>query len=116
MATHSSILAWKIPWIEKPGGLQSLMSQRIRHDWAHTHVTSPRINKTDALAGNFLGPDSKVKSATKSSGGYSWHLKSSGDHREEEGEKRGRDKGRKRERNTEKRGWMWWLQEKITEL
>ena len=33
MATHSSILAWKIPWIEKPGRLQSMGSQRVRHDW-----------------------------------------------------------------------------------
>ena len=32
MATHSSILAWKIPWTEKPGGLQSMGSQRIGHD------------------------------------------------------------------------------------
>ena len=34
MATHRSILAWKIPWMEKPGGLQSMWSQRVRHDWA----------------------------------------------------------------------------------
>ena len=34
MATHSSILAWRIPWTEEPGGLQSMGSQRIRHDWA----------------------------------------------------------------------------------
>ena len=32
MATHSSILAWRIPWTEKPGGLQSMGSQRIGHD------------------------------------------------------------------------------------
>ena len=32
MATHSSILAWRIPWTEQPGGLQSVGSQRIRHD------------------------------------------------------------------------------------
>ena len=32
MATHSSILAWKIPWTEKPGRLQSMGSQRVRHD------------------------------------------------------------------------------------
>ena len=37
MATHSSILAWRIPWIEKPGGLQSLGSQRVRHDLGHTN-------------------------------------------------------------------------------
>ena len=32
MATHSSILAWKIPWMEEPGGLQSMWSQRVGHD------------------------------------------------------------------------------------
>ena len=32
MATHSSILAWRIPWTEEPGGLQSMESQRVRHD------------------------------------------------------------------------------------
>ena len=34
MATHSSILAWRIAWTEEPGGLQSLGSQRIRHTLA----------------------------------------------------------------------------------
>ena len=32
MATHSSILAWRIPWTEEPGGLQIMRSQRVRHD------------------------------------------------------------------------------------
>ena len=32
MATHASTLAWKIPWTEEPGRLQSMGSQRIRHD------------------------------------------------------------------------------------
>ena len=32
MATHSSILAWKIPWMVEPGRLQSMGSQRVRHD------------------------------------------------------------------------------------
>ena len=32
MATHSSILAWRIPWTEEPGGLQSMGSQGVRHD------------------------------------------------------------------------------------
>ena len=45
MATHSSILAWKIPWTEEPGGLQSMGSQRVRYDWA----TSLRF--TSALRG-----------------------------------------------------------------
>ena len=34
MATHSSILAWRIPWTEEPGRLQSMGSQRVGHDWA----------------------------------------------------------------------------------
>ena len=34
MATHSSILAWRIPWMEEPGGLKSTGSQRVGHDWA----------------------------------------------------------------------------------
>ena len=34
MATHSSILAWKIPWTEEPGWLLSMGSQRVRHNWA----------------------------------------------------------------------------------
>ena len=32
MATHSSILAWRIPWTEEPSGLQSMGLQRVRHD------------------------------------------------------------------------------------
>ena len=32
MVTHSNILAWRIPWMEKPGGLQSAGSQRVGHD------------------------------------------------------------------------------------
>ena len=37
MATHSSILAWEIPWAEEPGGLQSMGLKRVRHD----RVTEP---------------------------------------------------------------------------
>ena len=40
MATHSSVLAWRIPRTEEPGGLQSMGSHRVRHDWsslAHVH-------------------------------------------------------------------------------
>ena len=36
MATHSSTLAWKIPWTEEPDRLQSMGSQRVGHDWAHS--------------------------------------------------------------------------------
>ena len=41
MATHSSVLAWRIPWTEEPGGLQSTGLQRVRHDW----VTSLHSDK-----------------------------------------------------------------------
>ena len=43
MATHSSIIAWKISWTEEPGGLQSIGLQKVRHDrvtntqWVHTN-------------------------------------------------------------------------------
>ena len=43
MAPHSSILAWKIPWTEEPGRLQSMGSQRVRHDRVTSfHFTSLR--------------------------------------------------------------------------
>ena len=46
MATHSSILAWKMPWTEEPGRLQSMGSQRVRHDLVcvhtHTHTHTER--------------------------------------------------------------------------
>ena len=43
IATHSSILAWRIPWTEEPGGLQSMRLQRDGHDraiktYTHTHT------------------------------------------------------------------------------
>ena len=38
MATHSSTLAWKIPWMEDPGRLQSIGLQRVGHDWATPHI------------------------------------------------------------------------------
>ena len=36
MATHSSVLAWRIPWTEEPGGLQSMGSHRVGRDWPST--------------------------------------------------------------------------------
>ena len=40
MTTHSSILAWRIPWTEDPGGVQSMGSQRVEHnqETEHTHT------------------------------------------------------------------------------
>ena len=45
MATHSSILAWKIPCTEKPGGLQSMGLQRVKHDWATEHARIQPLKK-----------------------------------------------------------------------
>ena len=54
--THSSILAWKIPWTEEPGGLQSMESQRVRHNDA---------------TNTFTFTDEKLKKVAKTSGLYS---------------------------------------------
>ena len=40
LATHSSILAWRIPWTEELGGLQSVQSGNVRHDWVTKHSTA----------------------------------------------------------------------------
>ena len=50
MAPHSSTLAWKIPWMEEPGRLQSMGSLRFRHDWA----TSLSLSCTGEGNGNLL--------------------------------------------------------------
>ena len=49
MAAHSSILAWRIPWTEEPGGLQSMALRRVGHNQAsnthaYTHSMSKRMN------------------------------------------------------------------------
>ena len=46
MATHSSVLAWKIPWTEEPGGLQPMGLQRVRHYW---------LTKQQCLCHSFKG-------------------------------------------------------------
>ena len=46
MATHSSVLAWRIPWAEEPGGLQSMGSQKVRHSWEHTHSSQSIFGST----------------------------------------------------------------------
>ena len=50
MATHPSILAWRIPWTEEPGRLQSTESQRVRHDCVTNTFSSPQPHQT------FLSP------------------------------------------------------------
>ena len=49
MATHCSILAWRIPWTEEPGGPQSPGSQRVRHGWRIGG--SPEVKVTEQLRG-----------------------------------------------------------------
>ena len=44
MATHSSILAWRIPWTGEPGSLQSIGSQRVGHDWSNSAWTHACCN------------------------------------------------------------------------
>ena len=44
MVTHSSILAWEIPWTEEPGGLQSIRSWRVGHDWMTILSLSHMLN------------------------------------------------------------------------
>ena len=44
LGTHSSILAWWIPWTEEPGVLQSTRSQRVGHNWATNTYTSGRVH------------------------------------------------------------------------
>ena len=51
MATHSRILAWKIPQTEEPGGLQSMGLQRVRHDWA-TNTSVILMDQPYTLLGN----------------------------------------------------------------
>ena len=44
MATHSGILAWRTPWTEEPGELQSMKLQRVRYDWTHVHFEEETKN------------------------------------------------------------------------
>ena len=49
MATHSSVLVWRIPWTEKPGGLQSMGSQRVRHDWVTNTLALPDWRRDEVI-------------------------------------------------------------------
>ena len=60
MATHSRILAWKIPWTEEPGGLQSMGSQRVRHVWV-TNTFTNTLNKTSTEFPLYVWKDSAIK-------------------------------------------------------
>ena len=71
MATHSSIPAWGIPWTEEPGRLQSMGSQKVRHDLItkqQKHICYPQFKKKNKnkkkTSGNFT---------LKSFGGKTWY-------------------------------------------
>ena len=69
-ATHSSILAWRIPWTEEPGGLQSRGSQRVGHDLATKHAHTLRYKTSKWLS--FLQRNSADKATFKAGGWESW--------------------------------------------
>ena len=50
MAIHCSILAWRISWIEKSGGLQSMEWQRVRHDWATNTLTEQNVSHVNVFS------------------------------------------------------------------
>ena len=79
MATHFSTLAWIIPWTEEPGGLQSMGSQRGRHDWsnlAHTHTHTHLYSKHWTILHQY--PSSLLLIPETSS--YWWKVSGSGVH------------------------------------
>ena len=78
IATHSSILAWRITWTEEPHGLQFMGSQRFRHDWmtnTETHQTDTAEQKKGSGAGTELQLQQawNKHSATFQKTIYSWY-------------------------------------------
>ena len=59
MATHSSILAWRIPGTEEPSGLPSMGLHRIRHDWSNLAAAAAVCRKKIIMIKNCLNPSSK---------------------------------------------------------
>ena len=60
MVTHSSILAWEIPWTQEPGGLQSMGSQRVRHSWATRQQQQLKMTWKTGLTGSDWRKDKEV--------------------------------------------------------
>ena len=54
MATHSSILTWRIPWTENPGRLQFIVSQRVKHCWATKHSRAQSFGSFDGTGCSIL--------------------------------------------------------------
>ena len=55
MAIHFSILAWRVPWTEEPGELQSIGSQRVRHEWSDLTKQSTLYPKSESLVLQSVG-------------------------------------------------------------
>jgi len=79
MAPHSSTLAWKIPWTEEPGGLQSMGSLRVGHDWVTSLSLFPFMHWRRKwqptpvfLPGESQGPGSLVPSLESHRVGHDW--------------------------------------------
>ena len=85
MATHSSILAWRISWTEEAGRLQSMGSQRVGHNLAteHTHTISNKFNKDLKCIGSGIGTrtaktaEGKKEQSQKSLSDFKMHYKAS---------------------------------------
>ena len=75
MATHSSTLAWKISWMEEPGRLQSMKSQRVGHDWA-TSLCCPhpclQADPQGGSRGRVLAPSLPLSNKTGSQTPERW--------------------------------------------
>ena len=74
MATHSSTLAWKIPWTEEPVRLQYMGSQRVRHNWMTSHSPSDRKLSTEEfmLSGEGNGNPLQYSCLENPTGGGAW--------------------------------------------
>ena len=77
MAPHSSTLAWKIPWTEEPGRLQSIGSRRVRHDWATSLSLFTFLHWKTHSSGNPL----QCSCLENPRDGGAWWLPSMGSHR-----------------------------------
>ena len=79
MATHSSVLAWRIPGMGKPGGLPSMGSYRVRHDWSDLAAAAAADGETHILSTPFLPPSqastlSEMSSPVAPGPGMRWWL------------------------------------------
>ena len=63
MATHSCILAWRIPWTEEPGGLQSVGLQRVVHDLGTKQLSSKEDAQLSVRSGGLAGAEAYISNS-----------------------------------------------------